>query len=169
MTLNDSTLLLLGAPVTMLLVSLAAVRRTRLSPTVIDRLSIGAAAFGVYVAAIGVALLINHGPTHSTLLGWPGFSLSLRLDLLSVSAFLTVSVGAFYFVRLIRRQNALLGRLSATVASIQLLLLTGHVGMLIVASIMVVLTLYELLAYYRARRGSFPASHVTQLGNPHGT
>jgi hypothetical protein len=69
MILDNSSLLLLAAPAAMLLVSLTAIQRTGLGAVVLERPGIAAAAFGIYVAAMGVALVANHGPMQSTLVG----------------------------------------------------------------------------------------------------
>jgi len=175
MTLDNSSLVLVAAPAAMLLVSLAAIWRQGWNSVLFERLSVGAAAFGIYISAIGGALLVNHGPMHSTLLGWPGFGLSVQIEPLSVFGFSLISLAAFYFVRLScrhmasdRRQVAFLGQLSATTASVQLLLLTGHLGILIFALIMAALAVNELLLFCRARRGLIRASRAPRLINPRG-
>ena len=175
MTLDNSSLLLLAAPAAMLLVSLTAMWRPGPTSLLFERLSVGAAAFSIYIAAIGVALLINHGPMHSAVLGWLGFDLSVQIGPLSMFVFSMISLAAFYFIRLTigymkgeLRHGAFLGRLSATIASVQFLVLTGHLGVLIVASILAGLALHELLVFHRARRGARSISRAPRLGSPRG-
>jgi NAD(P)H-quinone oxidoreductase subunit 5 len=162
MILDNSSLLLLAAPAAMLIVSLAALRRTGLRTLIVQRLGIGAAAFSIYIAAIGIALLMNHGPMQSALVGSEALGFSVQLDPLTTVVFLLTAIVAFHFVRLSRRmdghpgQRLLLGQLSATVASIQLVVLTGNLAMLVVAAVMAGLTLRGLSTAYRARRGTLP-------------
>jgi NAD(P)H-quinone oxidoreductase subunit 5 len=165
MILDNASLLLLAAPAAMLLVSLAAIRQPGPRPVLVERLSVGAAAFSMYVAAIGVALLINQGPMQSALLGWQGIGFSVRLDPLSLIMFSMIALLGFNIVRFSRtymdgdpRQGAFLGKLSATIASVQLLVLSGNLGMLVVAWVLTSLTLHELLVFYRERRGAVIAA-----------
>jgi NAD(P)H-quinone oxidoreductase subunit 5 len=165
MTLDNSSLLLLAAPAAMLLVSLAAVRQPGPRPVLVERLGIGAAAFSIYVAAVGVALLINHGPMQSALLGWQGIGFVVRLDALSLVMFSMIALLGFNIVRFSRtymdgdpRQGVFLGRLGATIASVQLLVLSGNLGMLVVAWVLTSLTLHQLLVFYRERRGAVVAA-----------
>jgi NAD(P)H-quinone oxidoreductase subunit 5 len=175
MTLDNSSLLLLAAPAALLFVSVAAIWRPRPPSVLFEGLAVGAAAFSIYMAAIGAALLINHGPMHSTTLGWPASGLSIQIEPLSMAAFAMISLAAFYFIRRppghIRGEptsGAYLGRLSATIASLQLLVLTDQLATLIIALIFAAIALHQLLVFHRSRRGLMPASHAPQLGNPRG-
>lgn len=64
----------------MLIVGLASVRQSGPSPLTLERLCVGAGAgaFSLYIAAIGVALLINHGPMQSALFGPQALGFSVR-------------------------------------------------------------------------------------------
>jgi NAD(P)H-quinone oxidoreductase subunit 5 len=165
MTLDNTPLLLLAAPAAMLIVSLAAIRQPGPRPALVERLSIGAAAFSLYVAATAIAPLINQGPMQSALLGWQSFGLSIRLDPLSVIMFTMIALLSFNIVHFSRsymdgdsRQGVFLGRLSATIASVQLLALSGNLGILIIAWILTSLTLHGRLVFYRERRGAVVAA-----------
>jgi NADH:ubiquinone oxidoreductase subunit 5 (subunit L)/multisubunit Na+/H+ antiporter MnhA subunit len=175
MTLDNSSLLLLAAPAAMLFVSLAAIWRPAPASVLLERLSVGAAAFSIYLAAIGVSLLINHGPMHSAWLGWPAFGLSIQIEPLSMAAFSIVSLAAFYFIRRALgyvkskpRFGAFLGQLTATVASFQLLILTGHLAMLVVGSTLAGLALHQLLGLRRAQRDPRHTSNTPRLSSPRG-
>lgn len=164
MILDNSSLLLLAAPAAMLIVSLAAIWNPGLRAVVLARLGVGAAAVSVYIAAIGVALLINHGPMYSTVSAWQGIGVSVQLDPLNVIAFLMIALSGFYLVRLRRtdmeddrRQGVYLGRLSAMMASLQLFVLTGNLWILIVASVLTILTVHDLRVFHRLRRGAPPS------------
>lgn len=158
MILDNASLLLLAAPAAMLVASLASTRRAALSPLTVERLGIGAAAFSLYVAAIGIALVINHGPMQSALLGSQALGFSVRLDPVSTVVLLGVALLAFHFVRFSRRmagdprQRVFLGRLAATVATVQFVVLTGNLAVLVLAAILAGLTVHGLSGYYRERR-----------------
>jgi NAD(P)H-quinone oxidoreductase subunit 5 len=174
MILDNTSLLLLAAPAAMLLVSLASTRRTGLRPLTVERLSIGAGAFGIYIAAIGAALLINHGPMQSTLVGSQALGFSVQLDPVTAGVSLMSALLAFQFVRLSRRldgdsqQRLFLGRLTATAASVQFVVLTGNLAALVVAAMLSGLTLYGLLGNYHGRRGTLASPRQPQLDTPGG-
>jgi NAD(P)H-quinone oxidoreductase subunit 5 len=164
MIIDDAPLLLLTAPFAMLLASLSALRQSGLRPVIVERLNVGAAAFNVYIAAIGVALLLNHGPMLGTVSAWQGVGISVQLDPLNAIAFLMIALCGFYLVRIRRtdmvgnrRRTVYLGRLSGTLASLQLFVLTGNLWILIVASILIILAVHDLWVFYRRRRGAPPS------------
>jgi NAD(P)H-quinone oxidoreductase subunit 5 len=149
----------------MLLVSLAATRHPGPRPRLVERLSVGAAGFGIVLAAVAAILLLTHGQLQSATLGWEGLGFSIRLDPLSVTMFVMIALLAFNIVRFSRtymdgdpRQGVFLGRLSATIASVQVLVLSGNLGLLVVAWILTSLALHELLVFYRERRGAVVAA-----------
>lgn len=165
MTTDNLALILLAAPAAMMLASVAAVRCPGSRPRLVERLGVGAAAFGMLVAAVAVGLLWVRGPMQSALLGVQGIGFSIRLDPLSVIMFTMIALLSFNIVRFSRtymdgdpRQGVFLGRLSATIASVQLLVLSGNLGLLVAAWILTSLTLHELLVFYRERRGAVVAA-----------
>lgn len=172
MILDNSSLLLLAAPAAMLIVSLASVRHAGLSTLTVERLGVGAGAFSLYIAAIGVALLINHGPMQSAFFGPQALGFSVQLDPVSAVVLLAVALPAFQFIRLSRRmagdprQRVFLGQLSATIAAVQFAVLTGNMAVLILAAMLAGLTLHGLSRYYRQRRGALQPALQPQ---PEGT
>jgi NAD(P)H-quinone oxidoreductase subunit 5 len=172
MILDNSSLLLLAAPAAMLIVSLASARHAGLDPLTVERLGVGAGAFSLYIAAIGVALLINHGPMQSAFVGSQALGFAVQLDPVSTVVLLAVALLAFQFIRLSRRmagdprQRVFLGRLSATVAALQFVVLTGNMATLVLAAMLAGLTLHALSRYYRERR---VALQPTLQPQPEGT
>jgi NAD(P)H-quinone oxidoreductase subunit 5 len=165
MTTDNLTLIMLAAPAAMLLASLAALVQPGPRPRLVERLSIGAAGFGMLVAAVSVGLFFLQGSMQSTLLGVQGIGFSIRLDPLSLIMFTMIALLSFNIVRFSRtymdgdaRQGVFLGRLAATIASVQLLVLSGNLGILVVAWILTSLTLHELLVFYKERRGAVIAA-----------
>ena len=62
-----------------------------------------------------------------------------------------------------RRQRVFLGRLSATVAAVQFVVLTGNMAVLVLAAMLAGLTLHGLSGYYRERRGALQPTLQAQL------
>jgi NAD(P)H-quinone oxidoreductase subunit 5 len=176
MITDNLVLILLAAPAAMLLASLAAVAQPGPRPRRVEALSVGAAGFGMLVAAVAVYILLTNGSLQSGTLGLEGIGFSIRLDPLSAIMFTMIALLSFNIVRFSRtymdgdpRQGVFLGRLTATIASVQLLVLSGNLGLLVVAWILTSLALHELLVFYRERRGAVTAARkkfiVARIGD----
>ena len=165
MTTDPITLLALASPVAFVLVSLAAIRQPGPRPRLVERLSVGAAGLAIAVAAVAGWLVAQHGSLQSPTLGVAGIGLAIRLDALSVVIFGMIALLGFNIVRFSRtyldgdpRQGVFLGRLTATIASVQLLVLSGNLGQLVAAWILTSVSLHQLLVFYRERRGAVVAA-----------
>ena len=119
-------------------------RRTRAAGT-------WAARFGIVVAtAIAVAVAVDGAASTGTL-GIDGVGLSLRIDPLSAAMLLMISLLAAAIVRFSgtylegdERHGVFLGRLAATVACVEILVLAGNLGLLVAAWIATSLALRAL-------------------------
>jgi len=134
-------------------------------------LLIRASALASYIAvvvAIALALLVGTGGTQATSTLGPdglGLGLSLRLDALSVLIFGMVALLSVIVVRFSQtyldgdpRQGVFLGRLCATIASVQLLVLSGNLALFFLAWVVTSLTLHGLLLFYRERKAAVIAA-----------
>jgi NAD(P)H-quinone oxidoreductase subunit 5 len=155
----------LASPAAFALVSLLAIRQPGPRPRLVERLSIAAAGFAIAVAAIAALLVVRNGPLQSPTLGLAGIGFAIRLDPLSVVMFGMIALLAFNIVRFSRtymdgdaRQGVFLGWLTATIASVQLLVLSGNLGQLVAAWILTSVSLHQLLLFYRERRGAVVAA-----------
>ena len=166
MTTDILPLAALASPVAFALVTLAAHRQPGPRPRLVGRLSMGAAGFAIAVAAVVAWLVSQHGTLESPTLGISGIGLAVRLDPLSAVMFGMIALLGFNIVRFSRtymdgdaRQGAFLGRLTATIASVQLLVLSGNLGQLVLAWILTSLALHQLLIFYPERRRALVAAH----------
>ena len=144
-------------------------RRTRAAGT-------WAARFGIVIAtAIAVAVAVDGAASTGTL-GIDGLGLSLRIDPLSAAMLLMISLLAAAIVRFSgtylegdERHGVFLGRLAATVACVELLVLAGNLGLLVAAWIATSLALHQLLLFYPERRGAVVAARkkfvVARIGD----
>jgi hypothetical protein len=171
MTLDNTTLWLLAAPATMSIVALATIWRPGKHAVVLDRLSTGVGAFGVYLAAIGLALLVNHGPMQSAPLGWLAVSFSVAITPLTMIGLVVTAGLALYLFRFCRARiadgayrDAVTGRVGAAAAALQLAMLTGSVGLFVVAGGLSGLVVYDVMRLERTRRAPRPRLAAALLG-----
>ena len=118
-----------------------------------------AAALLAIVTAIGSAgLLIAHGPGTSSLIGFSGVGLSVRLDAVSAAMALVVSFVGWAVVRYSgtyldgdARQGSFTGWLLATLAAVLLLVQAGNLWLFTGTWIATSLLLHRLLLFYPER------------------
>lgn len=129
-----------------------------LRPQKLLRLVTFSAATAILASILAVITLVKIGPVQSTLLGFSGLGISFRLDPLSVLMFSMIALLAFIIIKFSKnyldgddRQGIFMGRLSATIASVQLLVLSGNIVMLFISWVLTSLTLHQLLVFYKER------------------
>ena len=158
-------LLVLAAPLAFLPAVVAAVREPGSRPTTVMRAGTVATWFGVAVAIVaGVATALN-GFVESPTLGWDGLGLSVRLDALSTIMLIMITLLAVVIFRFSctyldgdPRQGVVLGRFAATVAAVEVLVLSGNLAVLIAAWIATSFALHGLLLFYPERPGAVLAA-----------
>jgi NAD(P)H-quinone oxidoreductase subunit 5 len=165
MTPDPIALIALASPAAFALVSLLAIGQPGPRPSLVERSSIASTGLAIVVAAIVDWLVFQHDVLQSPILGADHLGLAIRLDPLSAVIFTMIALLAFNIVRFSRtymdgdaRQGVFLGWLCATIASVQLLVLSGNLGQLVVTWIMTSLSLHQLLVFYRDRRRGMVAA-----------
>ena len=113
---------------------------------------------GVVAALVSVALVVALGPHSSDLLGAAGLGLSIRVDGLTVTiatmvALLVVVVARFSATYLEgdERHGDFLGRLAATAAAVELLVVANNLFLFWLAWVATSLCLHRLLVFYPDR------------------
>lgn len=108
---------------------------------------------GIFVA--------KHGLLESGLLGIGGVGFSIRLDALSLLMLGMIALLGFIIIKFSKnyldgdsRQGAFMGKLAATIASVQLLVLSGNIGLLFIAWVLTSISLHRLLVFYPERPGA---------------
>jgi NAD(P)H-quinone oxidoreductase subunit 5 len=161
MTSTTILYLLLFSPLAFSITALASWFQPGYKPKTIISLS-----KAVSIASIGIALISafyvwQHGLTESPLFGFSNLGFSLRLDALSGLLLTMIALLAFIIIKYSinyldgdQQQGAFLGRLSATIASVQLLVLAGNLGLLLFAWILTSICLHRLLLFYPNRPGA---------------
>ena len=173
---SAAVFLVLLAPLAFVGVAAVAATHPGGHPVLVERLGAIASWFGVLVAAVAGLVVAVDGVTTSTTLGWNGLGISLRLDPLSAVMFAMISLLAVVIVRYSatyldgdERQGVFLGRLAATIAAVEVLVLSGNLAVLVLAWILTSLALHELLVFYRDRPRAVLAAHkkflVARIGD----
>lgn len=165
MTQNTLSLLLLLSPLVFVFTALASWLQPGMRPKLIKSLSIGASLISISIALLGTVALLQIGAMETKTYGISGLGFGLRLDALSLLMFGMIALLGFIVVRFSLnyldgdpRQGVFLGRLAATIASVQLLVLSGNLALLFVAWVLTSMTLHRLLVFYRERPGAIIAA-----------
>jgi NAD(P)H-quinone oxidoreductase subunit 5 len=158
-------LLVLAAPLAFLGVAAVAAMRPGARPRAVERMAPWAAWSGVAVAAFAGVLTARRGLVESGTVGWEGLGLSLRIDPLSASMLGMIALLAVVIVRYSttyldgdERHGLFLGRLALTIAAVEVLVLAGNLGLLVLAWVATSLALHRLLVFYPQRRGAVLAA-----------
>jgi len=166
---------LLG-PAVLLFLSLAAIVNQKLGrkiPSIIFELA------GLVGIALAIGLswsVFQNGIIQTDLLGWEGLGLSLRLDALSMTMFTMIAILAFVVLRFSnnylegdRRKNIFMARMATTIASVELLVLSGNLLQLLILWVITSVCLHYLLVFYRNRPQAIAAARkkfiVARLGD----
>jgi NAD(P)H-quinone oxidoreductase subunit 5 len=136
-----------------------------LQPAAVKKLSIISSLLSIPAAAVCGFFVYRYGLLQSGLIGTDGLGLSIQLDTLSVLMYNMIVLLGFIIIRFSQnyldgdaRQGAFLGRLAATLASVQLLVLAGNLGLLFVAWVLTSISLHRILLFYPERRGAVIAA-----------
>jgi NAD(P)H-quinone oxidoreductase subunit 5 len=130
----------------------------------------------LFSAALSGFFVNKYGLLESALLGFNNLGLSIRLDALSITMFSMIAIIGFVVVKYSLnyldgdgRQGRFIGRLAATIASVQLLVLAGNLGLLLISWMLTSISLHRLLVFYKERPGAIIAARkkfiVARLGD----
>jgi NAD(P)H-quinone oxidoreductase subunit 5 len=151
-------LLVLASPLSLLLVALISAFQPGQRPVATLKASFWASLTGLLAAAYAAAMVWQQGLLESELLGYAGLGFSLRLDPLSGLLFAMIALLGFIILKFSAtyldgdaRHGAFIGRLAATIAAVQLLVLAGNLLLLFLAWVATSLTLHRLLVFYPER------------------
>ncbi|MFP4148023.1 MAG: proton-conducting transporter membrane subunit [Nitriliruptoraceae bacterium] len=155
---QTAVLAVLLAPAAFLVVAVLARSQPGLRPARVLRAISIASTLGVVVAGGAGLAVLRGGVLESPTLGIAGLGLSIRLDALSTIMLAMIALLAVAIVRYSgtyldgdARHGVFLGRLAQTIAAVELLVLSGNLGLLVLAWIATSLSLHRLLLFYPQR------------------
>jgi len=112
----------------------------------------------ILFSIIGGLYIFNYGELEYTLIDLNGLGLSFRIDSLSMLFFTMIALLGFIIIKYSinyldgdPRQNIFMGRIAATIASVQLFVLSGNLLILFFAWVLMSLFLHRLLVFYKDR------------------
>lgn len=152
------SLIILISPIALSIAALASWFQPGLRPQLIKLLAMSSAWLSIFLAAICGLFVSMHGLSESPLLGIYGMGFSIRLDALSSLLLFMTSIIGFVVLKFSdnyldgdANQGRFIGRLTATLASVQLLVLSGNLAIFLIAWIFTSLSLHRLLVFYSDR------------------
>jgi len=171
-----STFLPLAAPLLLFLAAAVAAAGPGFRPVPVLRLVEGLAILAVGVAVASAALLWSVGPGTSPLMGAAGVGLSVRLDIVSVTMVLLVSLVGWVVLRFSARyldgeprQGSFVAWMSVALGAVLLLVQAGNLGLFLLAWLLSGFALQRLLVFYPdrvpAQRAARKKSVFARLGD----
>ena len=158
MTSSNLLYLILLSPLFFLIVAMLSRYQVGLRPRLVIKAANLATIFGIIVAVFGSVLMLNYGSLQTTDADTFLQVANIRIDAVSLIMFGMIALLSFVIIRYSKnyldgdkRQGVFLGRLSATIASVQLLVLAGNLAMLFVAWVFTSICLSSLLTFYADR------------------
>ena len=160
------SLLVLNVPLALAAVAVLAIADPGRRPALV-LLASRVATLGALAAAVIVAVATTiYGPVASPTVGVSDIGLSVRLDAVSATMFLVVSLVGALVVQFSRnyldgdgRHGAFLGGLCLTLAAVTVLVLAGNLFQLVLGWIATSMALHRLLVFYRDRPAAVTAAY----------
>lgn len=120
---------------------------------------------GILAALASFGILANYPVVESELLGFNNLGLSIRIDALSVTILTMISILGFVILKFSAnymdgdpRKNIFLLRLATTIASVELLVLSGNLFQILVFWVITSVCMHYLLVFYRHRPQAIAAA-----------
>ncbi len=158
-------LIILLSPLAFLATAIVSWFQPGMRPLLTKRMGIISSLLSITTAAISGFFVIKYGLLESSFIGFNNLGLSIRLDSVSIIMFAMIAIIAFIVVKFAlnyldgdRNHGRFIGRLAATIASVQLLVLSGNLGLLLISWILTSISLHRLLVFYHDRPGAISAA-----------
>ncbi|MEP1087070.1 proton-conducting transporter membrane subunit [Algoriphagus sp.] len=168
--------LVLISPLVFVLTAILSWFQKGIHPSLVKKAASVSSIASILIAAVSGFFVVLYGDLESPLLGVDELGLSVRLDSLSVLMLLMIALIAFIVLRFSQnyldgdaRHGVFMGRLAATIASVQLLVLSGNLSLLFISWVLTSMSLHRLLVFYQDRPGAVIAARkkfiVARLGD----
>ena len=176
MTQNYLALITILSPLAFAVTAIASRLQAGKRPNTVKKLATASTLISMLVSLVSVFLTIKYNFLETPFIGAFDLGLTLRLDSLSIIMLTMIALLGFIVVRFSLnyldgddRQGAFIGRLAATIASVQLLVLSGNLGILFISWVLTSMSLHKLLVFYKERPGAIIAARkkfiVARLGD----
>ncbi|MEQ8575449.1 MAG: proton-conducting transporter membrane subunit, partial [Fulvivirga sp.] len=158
---NLLALIVILSPAAFTITALMSWFQPGLRPLMVKRMGMFSTVISIAIAIVCGYMVMNYGQFQTGLIGFNNLGFSLRVDALSIMMMTMIALLGFIIVKFSinyldgdKRQGAFIGRLAATIASVQLLVLSGNLGILLVSWILTSVSLHRLLVFYSDRPGA---------------
>lgn len=169
-------LITLVSPAVFVAIALLSWFQAGLRPVAVKKAATAATFISIAIASMSVFFVYKYGLLESSLLGVEQLGFSVRLDALSSLMLSMIALLSFIVIRFSfnyldgdPQQGAFIGRLAATIASVQLLVLSGNLALLFVSWVLTSVSLHRLLVFYKHRPGAIIAARkkysIARLGD----
>ncbi|MBN3521073.1 NADH/ubiquinone/plastoquinone (complex i) [Algoriphagus lutimaris] len=173
---NLLTFLTLVSPVVFILTAIVSWFQPGIRPFFLKKLATAASIISISIAALSGFFVANYSLLESPFYGIADLGFSIRLDALSVIMLNMIALLGFIVIRFSlnyldgdSRHGTFIGRLAAAIASVQLLVLSGNLGILFISWVLTSMSLHRLLVFYKERPGAIIAARkkfiVARLGD----
>jgi NAD(P)H-quinone oxidoreductase subunit 5 len=155
------SLLTLLPPIACIATAIASWFQPGIRPVTVKNLSIITSCISIIVSLVCCVSVCNEGLLESPLVGMQGLGFSIRLDAISTIMLTMIALLSFVIIKFSLnyldgedRQGAFIGRLTSTIACVQLLVISGNIGLLFVSWVFTSISLHRLLVFYPGRPGA---------------
>lgn len=158
--------ILLFSPLFFFIVALLSALPSLFSISFLKKISNATALFYFIISIYATYLVYQNGLMETDFIGYKTIGISFRLDSIAVSMFVMVAFLSYIIVKFSgnyldgdKRQGLFFGRLAATIAAVQLLIISGNIGILFISWVLTSVFLNKLLIYYPDRVLAKIAAH----------
>lgn len=150
--------IILLSPLSFFILSICSYFTQSISIRLIKKSTNLAALFYFLISIYAALLVFKKGLLQTELIGFYNVGFSFRLDTIAVCMFVMVAFLSYVIIKFSnnyldgdQRQGLFFGRLVATIAAVQLLILSGNMGILFISWVLTSICLNRLLLYYPDR------------------
>ena len=158
MSQHSISIIAIASPVLFILLAIASWFQSGIRPKAIIAMSKVFTSINILIALVSCFYVYQYNLIQSGFIGIKNLGLSLRLDSVSAIMLLMISLLGFIIIKFSinyldgdSRQGAFIGRLAATIASVELLVLSANLGLLFIAWVLTSVCLHRLLLFYNDR------------------
>ena len=158
--------ILLFSPLFFFIIALLSALPTLFSIRFLKKITNAAAIFYFIISIYAAYLVYQNGLMETNFIGYKSIGISFRLDTIAVCMFVMVAFLSYIIVKFSgnyldgdKRQGLFFGRLAATIAAVQLLIISGNIGILFISWVLTSIFLNKLLIYYPDRILAKIAAH----------
>ena len=158
---NLFSLIALLSPLFFVLTAIVSWFQPGFKPQLVKKVSTIATFISISTAVLCGIIVLQYGLFESEQLAIANLGFSIRLDSLSFIMLIMIALLGFIIIKFSgnyldgdQRQGAFIGRLAATIASVQLMVLSGNLGILMISWVLTSISLHRLLVFYRDRPGA---------------